>query len=709
MARSRRRNKRPPTRRKPQHVLEGVIQISRRGEGFVETAEGSFRIPRKGVGPAMNGDTVAVVRTNTFGPGYKAYVHSVVQRATQTVVGRYETDGVLRVVIPFDERIQHDFFLEPHDGSPEQLGIVDEDVVLARIVQYPTRQSAGIATLEQRIGASDDRDLTIEQIIASHGFSTHFSDAALKEARALTMNDNDVPDRLDMTDLIVVTIDPEDARDFDDALSCEVVDDKTWRVGVHIADVSHFVASHSSLDIEARKRSTSVYLVDRVIPMLPEELSCELCSLKPEVDRFAFSVFMDVSVEGEIQGYEIFSTKIHSRRRFTYDEVDALLVQAQGVLQKSGSSVQTKVQTGELQPSAPQAGVLPAGALHHDADRPSAGAATPVSPEMHDLLMRLNQVAQGRLRIRQARGSLDFETTEAKVVLDETGVPQGVKVRKRTPATSLVEEAMLMANECVAHYLDSHDKPAAFRVHDRPSEDALLDIVSLIAEFGHDWEITDTERLVAGVVAGVPHALQTVLDASRGRPEEYLVHNTVLRSMKRAEYAPFDTGHYGLGTSQYCHFTSPIRRYPDLIVHRALKNTLSEADAAQLALLCQHASEQERAADAASAESQRSKLVEYMGNFIGQVFSGVITSVQPYGVFVRMDETTAWGLVPVKHFGDEWFEYNDEKRIFVGEVSQTVLRAGRAVEVRIKSVDVSAGHITCEFADIRSMMNNDEI
>lgn len=646
----------------------------------METPEGDFHIPRKGVGPAMNGDVVAVRKDKRYSAkGPQATVVRVDKRAVDGFIGRFETDGIIRVVIPLDDRLAHDFFLDPADPSPKKLNAKDGDIVYAKITLFPSRKSAGMVTLERFVGKPSDKNLAIEQVIASHGLATSFSERTLAEANSLTLNVEEAlqdPLRRDLRGKLVVTVDPADAKDFDDAVSFEPQENGTFMLGVHIADVSHYVAWESSIDISARQRSTSTYLVDRVLPMLPKQLSNNLCSLKPHEDRLAMTVMMHLNAEYEVLSADFFPSVIKSSYRFSYDEVDQIL---------KDSSAQT---LNKIMPT-----LIP--------QKQDAVAA---------MLKGLNTMAHARKARREERGGIDFDTTETKVILNEEKKPVGVSIRKRTDATSLIEESMLAANESVAIYLSNHSIPAAFRVHERPSEDALASLLPLLQEFGYD-----DEKTVARVLVGNPSALQSVINRAKGRPEEYLISQSILRSMKRADYQPYDAGHYGLNMDSYCHFTSPIRRYPDLIVHRALKaallNTLPKSERQRMGKrmqkvtkaiesqnsllpdLCKHASVMERESDEAAMQSQKIKLAEYMEQFIDQAFSGVITGVETFGLFVRLDETTAEGLLPIKKLGDDWFNYDFDRKALIGESTHKSYRLGQRIAVVVDEVDIPAGYV----------------
>ena len=658
-------------RRRPERrqELTGTLAVTRPGAACVETPEGTFDLVRHGQREAMNGDTVQVVLVSDGrGGGPRAVVRSVVERATETFLGRYAQAGPLGAVTPLDVRLGHDFFVVPEDPSPERLGVTDGDVVMARITEYPTRTSAPVVTLERRVGSADELDLNIEAIIASFGLPGDFSPRAVAEAEALEVQAEralaEDSHRRDLRDTLCVTVDPADARDFDDAVSAQRLPDGGFELGVHIADVTHYVTPDCALDNEAKRRTCSAYLVDRVIPMLPEKLCNNVCSLRPGEDRLAMSVLVRLDAHGNVARARAMSSVIRSAARLDYDTVDALL-------------------SGKVEPDG-----LPCPAEH--------------APEVVDLLATLDEIRALREDVRQRRGAIDFETVEAKVTLDEEGAPTGVSVRRRTRATGLIEEAMLVANECVATMLAQREVPAAYRVHEQPSPDDLRATLQPLRELG----LVDVDA-AAGLMAGDPFAIRDILGRARGTDAAPMANALLLRAQKRAVYLPHNEGHYALGASAYCHFTSPIRRYPDVLVHRALKALLAgkpdgremRAQAAALPQLCRTCSERERAADAAARASQKVKMAELYADRVGERFSGVVSGCASFGLFVTLDDTYAEGLVPARGLGHEWFAYDEARMTLTGEATGEVWGLGRRVVVEVAGVNVARGQI--DFALVR--------
>ena len=643
-------------------TLTGTLVVSRPGAAHVETAEGSFELARHGQREAMNGDEVEVALVEQHGRQPRAVVRSVITRAVETFLGRFSPAGPLGAVVPLDARIGHDFFVVPEDPSPEHLGVADGDIVVARITEYPTRTSAPVVTLERRVGSADELDLNVEAVVATYGLPGDFSASVTQQAEAIVADvagelSRD-PRRRDLRDELCVTVDPTDARDFDDAVGARRLSGGGYEVSVHIADVTHYVPPDTPIDNEAKRRTCSAYLVDRVIPMLPERLCNDVCSLRPGEDRLAMSVTMRLDARGNVKDARMATSAIRSAARLDYDTVDALL-------------------EGRVAPDA-----LP--------------CAPERAEEIAGLLATLDEVRALRERIRRERGAIDFETVEAKVLLDEGGAPTGVSVRRRTRATGLIEEAMLLANECVAKRLADAEAPAAYRVHERPIPEDLRATLQPLRELG----VVDAES-AQGLLAGDPFAIQAILDAAHGTGGEYLANALLLRAQRRAIYLPVNEGHYALGAPAYCHFTSPIRRYPDVLVHRALKALMAgrvqgpemRVQATALPQLCRTCSERDRAADAAGRASQKIKMAELYEGRIGERASGTVTGCERFGLFVMLDETCAEGLVPVRALGPEWFSYDEARMTLTGEESGEAWRPGSRVVVEVTGANPARGQI----------------
>ena len=896
------------TRRAPRSMPRGTLVVHAEGYGFVRTAEGEYFIPSAKLGGAFDGDVVEIAPLSSAASKAHrssgrdamrtrgrpaARVVRVVERAHETLIGRYEVADPFGVVIPEDPRIPYDIFTQ-RSSAPD---IPHGALVRVRIATYPSRNTAATGVVEEVLGEADEPRIGVESIIARHKLETRFSDACLKEADGLRLDVEVALSRgyADLRDRCVFTIDPVDARDFDDALSLERLDGSddmasagdapaspadgtagrsgktraqtgpraldegvlrtpskalrilraglpaspggassdlgstpassagssiemggpsvpvlsgvgwegagvpVWRLGVHIADASAYVPWGSAIDLDARNRATSAYLVDRVIPMLPERLSNDLCSLRPDEDRLSMTVDLYLDGKGRVNRYEVYPAVIRSKARLTYDAVQEWLdgfdspgiaacpddadapfaTDAPAVTDASNAadapaatvapaaadapaavapaatnaltasegrspyllrlSGQKRAENGLEMSRTPQKLDLDAADCpeslkttsyshvdcskdgkatcssqsdgreegHEAAGRPpsaweSAGRppyaceAAPEAPLPHgagiprqvaDRLAPLSRIGKLRAEMRRRAGGIDFPSTEAKVRLDADGRPTGVDLRRKTDATSLVEEAMILANEAVAHRLVAADSPALFRVHERPAADGLAGLIPVLEEF--DWFARIDKTRFA---LGDPHAVQAALEASRGRSEGELVGSLLLRAMKRADYRPSCEGHYGLASEAYAHFTSPIRRYPDLVVHHMLKallfgrSELHDQEASALRWLGRHCSEREREADAAARESQELKLIELMESQVGEAFSGVVSGVAPYGLYVRLDNT-AEGLLPVRRLGTEYYSLDAELHRLVGQDSGRTWRLGQRIAVVLTLAD----------------------
>lgn len=678
--------RRGPARSRRLPGLTGTVRVyDARAE--VETAEGVYRLGSRSMREAMPGDRVYVSLHRGKGGVRRAVVEHVIDRAVAAIVGVFEPAGPLGAVRPLDARIKQDFFVLPADDSPRRLGVESGDIVSARIVDYPSRTESGVVTLERRIGDANEPSLGIECVMARYGLVDGYPQAAVDEATSLAVDVEGAladPLRRDIRDRFAITIDPVDARDFDDAISVARTVRGGWMLGVHIADVSHYVDWESAIDLEARRRSTSVYLADRVLPMLPERLCNDLCSLRPDEDRLAFTVDIELDAQGRVRTYEPYPSVIRSRVRMDYGAADALL------------------REGE-----------PDGAALDAAERGRAELAVEAARangvDLRAFLRNADALARARREIRRKRGSIDFDTPEVHVLLDEAGMPVDIVTRERTAATSLVEEAMLLANECVAEFLADRDLVSAYRVHEDPSPDSLASAAKTLTELG-----AVEGGLAAGIMLGDPRAINAAVEDVAGTAFAPQVNALLLRAQQRAVYKSHNEGHYALGARAYCHFTSPIRRYPDLIAHRVLKVALAKhelgkkealARAPRLTgkgpqaleaicpQLCRQASDNERAADAAANASQKVKVAQLYASRIGERDTGTVSWISDLGAFVRLDATGAEGLVRMNALGAEWWDFDDVRLTLKGESTGTRVGLGCRVVVEVASVNVLRGHL----------------
>ncbi|MBQ6453623.1 MAG: VacB/RNase II family 3'-5' exoribonuclease, partial [Coriobacteriales bacterium] len=553
--------------------------------------------------------------------------------------------------------------------SPNALGAAkDGDAVVAGIIAYPSHYEELLVGVSELLDLHDARDRRMEMLIASHGLHTTFDEAVLAQAEQAILDVDSAleqSDRVDLRDRFIFTIDPWDAKDFDDAISIEDADEGCLRLGVHIADVSHYVPWDSPIDREARTRGCSVYLADRVLPMLPPRLSDDLCSLAPGQDRLAFTVELLVDKRGEVLQYDFHPSVIRSSARLDYDQVQAFY----------------------------QGADLPV-----DID----------SPRLREALVRLRALARARFKRRLARGGIDLDNPELKLHLDEDGQVLEIIQRRRTDATGAIEEAMIMANEAVATFLESRLESMVYRIHEIPDRDRMEALVPLLQHLGYDCK---------GVAAANPKAIQRVLEHAQGRPEQDFVQARVLRSLKRAQYSNHNRGHYGLASDCYTHFTSPIRRYPDLMVHRLLRAALAgfydqdgryssrlaqrsplygepslkglRSMGMELEALCSRSSTCERVAQDASLDSVQLKLCQHLAGRLGESFHGIVSGISNQGMQVLIDQGIR-GLVPMDALGDEYFEVDDLGLSLTGEDSRRSWRVGQSLDLVLKEVDLHA-------------------
>jgi len=643
--------KKPPHAHRSGSVV-GRISMTRRGYGFVAAPDGDFYVSARDTSGAMHGDIVALRPDIKRGrQGRSGVVTKVIERANTQVVGRFEKHGAIGIVIPADRRIRHDIFVASNATGDAVTG----DVVVARIVGYPSRNQSAQGVVEEIVGHEGDEGIEIEIIIREHGLATEFSPEAEAEAAAIRLDVESTITtdalRRDVRDRFTFTIDPADARDFDDAISIDRIDGLT-RLGVHIADVSHYVSWGSAIDLDARQRATSVYLVDRVLPMLPEELSNGICSLNPDEDRLSFTADIWLDNDAVIQRYELYPSAMRSDLRLNYGQVQRML----------------------------------------DGEEPFSDSES--ERALRDFARLADKIQQHRV----ARGGLDFETVEAKIKLAEDGTPIEVVIRERTQATNMIEEAMILANEVVARHMRDAKSPMVYRIHEDPDPDALANVAVVLKEF--DYPIKD-------IHGASPATFQRIIRFAHNRPEKRLINSLLLRALERARYVDYLGGHFGLASEAYTHFTSPIRRYPDLIVHRLLRAQLAgeletDPDSAgmvpELEWLAEHSSFMEREAEMAEDDSVRFKLCQLMADHVGEVFSAVVTGVTTFGMFVQL-ENTAEGLVHVDSMADDHYRFDPQRFTLSGEKRNNSYRLGQPLMVRLVAVSVAEARLDFELAE----------
>ncbi len=633
--------------------LTGIFSGNARGFGFV-TVEGQEQdvfIPEEKTGGALHGDKVQIFIEREAGAKGRAEgaVLRILEHANREVVGFYQKNKTFGFVIPDNRRIAMDIFIP----QGQDMGAVTGHKVVARITDFGDGRKKPEGKIVEILGHVNDPGTDILSLVRAYGLPEQFPEEVLREAgQAPDVSEEDLAGRLDLRDLPTVTIDGEDAKDLDDAVTLEINSGGNYILGVHIADVSHYVREGSALDAEAFRRGTSVYLVDRVIPMLPHSLSNGICSLNAGEDRLALSCIMEITPDGTITDHRIAETVVRVDRRMTYTAVNAILTDSSIEPDGSGGSC------------------------------PEAEAYREFVP----MFLKMQKLADALRARRRRRGAIDFDFPESKILLDGEGRPLAIEPRQRNAATKLIEDFMLAANETVAEDYFWQALPFLYRTHDRPDPEKIKALGIFINNFGYHI------RMQQGEIH--PKELQKLLDKLEGTSEEALLSRLVLRSMKQARYTTDCSGHFGLAARYYTHFTSPIRRYPDLQIHRIIKENLRgglaegrrthyEAILPQAAI---QSSALERRAEEAERETEKLKKCQYMSRFVGEEFTGVISGITNWGFYVELPNTVE-GLVRMSDLADDYYIFDEKNYELVGERTGKTYKLGQSVRVTVSGTD----------------------
>jgi ribonuclease R len=582
------------------------------------------------------------VSSETSGSRQEGTVIRILERGITQVVGTYSESKSFGFVIPDDKKIANDIFIPQHASH----GAVEGHKVVVKLTSYPEGRISAEGEVIEILGHKNDPGVDILSVIHKYGLPMEFPDDVMEQANAVsdTIQESEIGNRRDLRNDVLVTIDGADAKDLDDAVTVSKLENGNYKLGVHIADVSHYVKEGSPIDKEALERGTSVYLVDRVIPMIPHRLSNGICSLNPQVDRFTLSCEMEITPDGKVVNHDIFESVIKTTERMTYGNVNKILV---------------------------------------DKDEEQLERYEALVPMFQDM----EKLAAILRKNRMNRGAIDFDFNEARVIVDEEGHPTDVVLRERSVAEKLIEEFMLAANETVAEHFHRLDVPFIYRIHEDPKPEKLQRFFEFITNFGY---------IVRGSANDVhPKALQEIIEAVAGKPEETVISTVMLRSMQQAKYDPESLGHFGLSAEFYTHFTSPIRRYPDLIVHRLIRTYLVEGKMdeatkekwnANLPEIADHTSKRERRSVDAERETDDLKKAEYMLDKIGEEYTGIIGSVTNFGMFVELPNTIE-GLVHVSFMTDDYYRFDERQLAMIGERTGNVFRIGDEIDVRVSNVN----------------------
>ena len=619
---------------------EGVVDMAASGAMYVQCEEldSDVFVHQRNTRNALNGDRVEVIVTHTSRNGAKeGEISKVLERSPRCYAGRVEiASRTMAIVVPDSRKMPVDIALSlkkyPH--------LKQDDKVAVRITDWRDGDRLPQGELVDVLGASGDNDAEMHAILLEYNLPYKFEEQVEKAANAIDgrITKQDIAERRDMRRVPTLTIDPADAKDFDDALSIQPIGEGKWEIGVHIADVTHYVRPDSTIDDEAIERGTSVYLVDRTIPMLPERLCNDLCSLRPHEDKLAFSAIFHIDEKGKVSQEWFGRTVIHSDRRFTYEEAQAVIESGKG--------------------------------------------------EMKEEILTMHNIAQTLRKERYRKGAIAFDRREAKFHLDEKGHPVGVYFKVQKEANQLIEEFMLLANRRVAEFCaraNGKERTMVYRVHDRPNSDKFERFRTFILRFGHIFK----SSIEKGDAAA--KELNKLLASIRGKAEENVVSTLAIRSMAKAVYTTDNIGHYGLAFPYYTHFTSPIRRYPDMMVHRLLQRYLDgkrSADKDMHEALCVRCSEREVIAAEAERASIKYKMVEFMADRIGEEFDGHISGMSEWGIFVELENSIVEGMMLMRDIPGDYYQFDEERYEVFGHATGKVFTIGDKVRIRVKSADL---------------------
>jgi ribonuclease R len=634
-------------KKKQTSTVKGRLEITRSGMGYVvvEGREKDLLVRPQDFNKAMDGDMVSVKIKDSHGKRVEGVIQEVIERRQTEFIGSIRVSDNFAFFSPDSQKPLPDFYISLKNLN----GAKDNDRVVVKFLNWENGTKKPEGEVVSVLQAKNEADMAMKEILVQNGFSLAFPQPVLDETQKLSgaIDDRELLKRRDYRDALTFTIDPADAKDFDDALSVKKMNDTEYEIGVHIADVSHFVTPGTAIDEEGYARATSVYLPDRVNPMLPEKISNELCSLRPHEDKYTFSVIFKISNKGKVKDYWIGKTFIHSDHRFNYDEVQQIIEVGSG--------------------------------------------------QYSEEILLLNTLAKNFRKERFKNGAINFSSTEVKFRLDENGKPLGIIVKESKESHQLIEEFMLLANRTVATHVSSikvNKKPLPFpyRIHDTPDEEKLKPFVAFARKFGYKFDMRDEDAIAT--------SFNQLMTDVHGKPEQHVLEQLGIRTMAKAVYSVDNVGHYGLGFENYCHFTSPIRRYPDVMVHRIVQDILEHKiiPDKKMEQKCLHCSERERAAMEAERAGNKYKQVEFMMDKVGEDMEGVISGVSSFGFWVETVNEKCEGLVSVKDLSDyDDFRHDDAGYALVGLRTGKKFRMGDKVQVKLVAASLEKRQLDFEW------------
>lgn len=620
-------------------TFKGVLDITRSGMGFVivPEMETDILIRPNDFQTAMHGDTVRVRAKAGGGRRLQGEVVEVVERKRTEFIGQIQLNDNFAFFIAETDKPMPDLYIPLSQTRGAKTG----DRVVARLVKWEKGDKRPVGEVVEVLDAENSNDAAMKEIMLENGFPLEFPDDALEVAARIPdrITETEISRRRDIRSVLTFTIDPVDAKDFDDALSFRVLKNGLFEIGIHIADVSHYVEPDTALDKAAYQKATSVYLPDRVNPMLPEHISNVLCSLRPNEDKLCFSAIFQVNAKAEVKQYWLGRTVIHSDRRYTYEEAQEIIESGEG--------------------------------------------------DHADIILQLNGLAQKLRKKRFAKGAINFSSQEVRFKLDENGDPVGIMIKESKEAHQLIEEFMLLANRYVAENVskvkvNNRELPFPYRIHDTPDQEKLLPFIAFANKFGHRFDMSTPEKIAT--------SFNQLLKDAKGKPEQHVLEQLGIRTMAKAKYTTSNIGHYGLGFEHYCHFTSPIRRYPDIMVHRILQEVLDNRASIDKKLedRCKHCSDRERAAMEAERAANKYKQVQFMQQHLGEEFDGVISGVAAFGFWVETVDHKCEGLVSVASLMEyDEFRHVESEYCLVGMRSGLKFRMGDKVKIQVAAANLA--------------------